>query len=137
MAISLAILCALALAAVGASWFALISAKAVVQKAGQRTNDLESRMETAVQALQTRVDEMSAEMREVAHQPAPVSSAPAVPRPGMNLTTRSQVLRLNRRGESVEQISKLLTVPRQEVELLLKVHRIVLGTMETPNRASG
>jgi uncharacterized protein (DUF3084 family) len=133
----LAILCALALAAVGASWFALISAKAMIQKAGQRTSDLESRMETTVQTLQTRLEKLSAEMREAEHQPAPVSPLPAVPRPGMNLTTRSQVLRLNRRGETVEQISKVLAVPRQEVELLLKVHRIVLGTMEAPNRASG
>jgi DNA-binding NarL/FixJ family response regulator len=131
VAVPLAILCALALAAVGASWFALISAKALVRKADQRTSDLESRTETSLQALQTKLEELRAEAQDVTHQPQVVNPTPAVPRPGMNLTTRSQVLRLNRRGESVEQIARILTVPRQEVELLLKVHRIVLGTMET------
>jgi hypothetical protein len=45
----------------------------------------------------------------------------------MNLSKRSQVLRMHRRGDPPDQIATSLAVPRQEVELLLKVQRIVLG----------
>jgi hypothetical protein len=34
---------------------------------------------------------------------------------------------MHRHGESAEQIAGALQVPRQEVDLLLKVHRIVLS----------
>jgi hypothetical protein len=129
VAIALAILCALALAAVGASWFALLYAKALVQTANRRTDDLQSQTATALRGAEASMEQLKAEMRELGQQPA-VTMTPGMPRPGMNLTTRSQVLRLHRRGETPEQIAKFLSVPRQEVDLLLKVHSIVLASME-------
>jgi hypothetical protein len=36
---------------------------------------------------------------------------------------------MHRRGEGVEQIASALELPRQEVDLLLKVHRIVLSSV--------
>ena len=45
------------------------------------------------------------------------------PRPGMNANRRSQVLRMYRRGERPEQIAAALSLPQNEVDLLLKVHR--------------
>lgn len=51
----------------------------------------------------------------------------AIPlRSGINLSRRSQALRLYRRGETPEQIASSLMVPTGEVRLLLKVHRLVL-----------
>jgi transcriptional regulator len=47
----------------------------------------------------------------------------------MNLTRRSQALRLRRKGDSPEQIAETLNMPRQEVSLLLKVHEIVLNNL--------
>lgn len=47
-------------------------------------------------------------------------------RSGMNLTRRSQALRLHRRGETPEQIAATLMVPTGEVRLLLKVHRLTM-----------
>jgi len=44
-------------------------------------------------------------------------------RSSVNLSKRSQVIRLSKRGESVEAIAGTLALPRREVELLLKVHR--------------
>jgi hypothetical protein len=35
---------------------------------------------------------------------------------------------MHRRGESAERIASELEIPPQEVELLIKVHRIVLGS---------
>jgi hypothetical protein len=51
---------------------------------------------------------------------------PACSRPGLNLTTGSQVLRLHRHGETAENIARVLEVRRQQVDLLLKVHGIVM-----------
>ena len=45
----------------------------------------------------------------------------------MNLSKRSQVLRMGRRGDTPEQVAAALAVPLQEVDLLVKVHRIVLS----------
>lgn len=49
-------------------------------------------------------------------------------KPCMNLSRRSQALRLHRQGESPEQIARTLDLPRQQVDLLLKVHEIVLNS---------
>jgi len=56
-------------------------------------------------------------------------SAPApafLPGASMNLTKRGEALRLHRRGEPAERIASALQLPRNEVELLLKVHRTVV-----------
>jgi hypothetical protein len=47
----------------------------------------------------------------------------------MNVTRRSQALRLRRKGSSPEQIAAALEMPRQQVDLLLKVHEIVLNNL--------
>lgn len=46
-------------------------------------------------------------------------------RSGMNLNKRTQALRQNRLGQPSGEIAKTLDMPRAEVDLLLKVHRIV------------
>jgi hypothetical protein len=45
------------------------------------------------------------------------------------MNKRSQVLRMQRRGDAPEQIAIALEVPLQEVDLLLKVQRIVLRNL--------
>ena len=50
----------------------------------------------------------------------PVQTAPGV---SINLTKRSQALRMHRRGDTPEQIGSVLQMPRNEVELLLKVQK--------------
>ncbi len=61
------------------------------------------------------------------NEPAPVSESPPPPprRPSINMTRRSQVLRLHHRGEMPEQIAAALGVPLNEVDLMLKVNRMV------------
>jgi len=89
----------------------------------RRTREFSS--DSARQAVAA-VDRLATEVREL----PPATSPPAVgpPRSGMNLTKRSQILRLHRRGDSPEQIATGLEIPLQEVTLLLKVHHIVLQT---------
>lgn len=95
--------------------------------------------------LKKRMDELAARQ----HAPAAAGERPsegsdfetassAVPlRPGINLSRRSQALRRYRRGETPEQIAASLMVPTGEVQLLLKVHRLVTEQMIAgPSRAA-
>jgi hypothetical protein len=126
VAIPLGILCALALAAMGLSFFAMFYAKALASAVERRISSLESRMDSALQASEAKLAELLAEARDRELQPG-VTVLPARLRPGLNLTTRSQALRMHRRGESAENIARALEVPRQEVDLLLKVHGILIS----------
>jgi hypothetical protein len=129
VAIVLAIVTTLALTALGVSWFAFVYARSLVQAASRRASNLQGEMERSVQATKASLEELTAEVQELERQP-PVAMVPRKPRAGLNLTNRSQVLRLHRRGEPAEKIASILEIPKQEVDLLLKVHRIVLSTMD-------
>ena len=82
--------------------------------------------DATVESLRARLEAVTAEIRELERQPA-VSLTPGIPKPGMNVVKRSQALRMHRRGERPEQIAAALELPRQEVDLLLKVHSIVIS----------
>jgi len=77
-------------------------------------------------AAQQALEELREGLRE-AEERAGVLVAPTPPASGMNLNKRTQALRMSRRGEKPEQIAAALGLPQKEVELLVKVHRIVLG----------
>ncbi len=64
--------------------------------------------------------------REEAAQPTPMPAAG----PALNLNKRGQVLRMRRRGENPETIAAALSIPRNEVDLLLKVHQMSLEQVE-------
>jgi hypothetical protein len=86
------------------------------------------------ESLEARVAHLVAEMDELRERsgerdtgrPAPVGGslgwAPEVA--GVNLNRRGQVLRLRRRGRTVEEIASTLQMPRGEVELMVKVHEL-------------
>jgi hypothetical protein len=84
--------------------------------------------EDTTQELRATIEGLAAQVRELQRTPAAPADG-AAPRAGFNVTKRSQALRLHRQGESADQIAASLQLPRQEVELLLKVHRIVLSTV--------
>ena len=54
------------------------------------------------------------------------SPMPAMPGISINLTKRTQALRMYRRGDSSEQIASVLRMPRDEVDLLLKVQKALV-----------
>jgi hypothetical protein len=68
-------------------------------------------------SLAERLSSLESESREM---PGSVSI-----RPGMNLNKRTQALRQYRLGQASPDIAKSLDMPRAEVDLLIKVHRIV------------
>ncbi|MBI5086277.1 MAG: hypothetical protein HZB13_16980 [Acidobacteria bacterium] len=63
----------------------------------------------------------------VADQPQPSMDAPPPLGAALNFNKRSQALRMYRRGEPAEKISAALQMPRNEVDLILKVHQASTG----------
>lgn len=65
------------------------------------------------------------ELKEVAERVSLLT--PSTPRAnGIHLGKRTQVLQLARRGNRSDQIAACLQVPQNEVDLVLKVHRMVI-----------
>jgi len=50
---------------------------------------------------------------------------------GVNLTKRSQILRMRRRGETETSIAAAVQVPRNEVELVLKLDQLLNSVQES------
>jgi len=74
---------------------------------------------------------------ETAPASAPAEASAVPVRPGMNLSRRSQALRLARRGESPEQIASRLGLATGEVRLLLKIHGKLMQQAIAGPRGSG
>jgi hypothetical protein len=120
-----AFVCALGLAAMALSFFVLHRAQDLVRSAGQGPQKRPPDYEAALRDLREGLDSMAAQVHDLQRQPAH-AVVPAAPKTGLNVNKRSQALRMNRRGDSAEQIATVLEIPLQEVDLLLKVHRIVI-----------
>ena len=91
----------------------------------KRTRQGETALAEAVAAVRAALDEARAEVQEMKeHTGMLVPPAPA--RSGLNLSKRGQVLQMYRRGQAPEQIAASLSLPLTEIELLIKVHQIVL-----------
>jgi hypothetical protein len=72
------------------------------------------------------------ELEQTASSPiqnAPIAGATAAGN-GVNNTLRSKVLKMHRLGQSPDRIAGSLHVPRGEVDLLVKVHKIVMRPFE-------
>ena len=89
--------------------------------AKQQAGDNESTRELKVQ-----IEQLKERVRD-AEECAGIAVAPLQPKASLNLNKRTQVLRMSRRGERPENIAASLSLPRREVELLLKIHGLVLN----------
>ena len=126
--IPLSVLCGLILCATATSVFAVYRAHCMLREMDGRSRDRHSQWDSELQALRDTVDALAAQLHDLQNHP-PVAPPPGLPKPGLNLSKRSHALRMHRRGEGAEQIASALELPRQEVDLLLKVHRIVLSSV--------
>ena len=105
---------------------ALLFARVAIDAARQ-TAALGANNQRNMEALAARFEslqEQAAELRRL-----PVEDVPDAGRAALNLNKRAQVLRMHRRGDPPERIASLLEVPRQEVDLLIKVHRIIISQL--------
>jgi len=76
-------------------------------------------------ALAAQVQEMESALGQVRQSVTGIEERPAAVSPGLNLTRRTQALRMYRRGESVQTIAAALSAPRNEIELLLKLQAML------------
>jgi hypothetical protein len=83
---------------------------------------------TAARDAKLRLEEITLRLRD-SEERAGVLVAPDPPRSGLNLTKRSQVIRMSRRGERSENIAASLNLPRGEVDLLLKINALVVNNL--------
>jgi hypothetical protein len=129
MTIALAVMVtALALASLVVSVYALLTAHKLFHAAKVITHTVRAESAAVVETAQSRFNAMAQELQTVKSE-APPEILPGMPKPGMNLSRRSLALRLHRKGSSPEHIAASIDVPRQEVELLIKVHEIVLNNL--------
>jgi hypothetical protein len=99
-------------------------------RAGKKLASLETDWWAKIESL----DERCKELSQVSNLLVP----PPPPRSGLNLNKRSQALQMHRRGEAPPEIAAALAIPQNEVELLVKVQRIVLAGVDKPaSRAAG
>jgi hypothetical protein len=126
--VPLAAMCGLVLASVAVSVFTLWRARALIAAVRSNLDDTDPPDASAIELLKQEVAALQKQVQDTRQYPPP-GAIPAAPRSGLNLDKRSQALRLHRRGEAPKQIAAILELPIQEVELLIKVHRIVLRTI--------
>jgi hypothetical protein len=91
----------------------------------QRGKARETAYAESISSIRASLDGARERIREVQEQTGMLVQ-PAPTRSGLNLSKRGQVLQLHRRGQSPEQISTSLGLPLTEIDLLIKVHQIVL-----------
>ena len=84
--------------------------------------NLKTECGTLARGLNTLEKEVAAASDERAHEP-PAGTA-------QNSAKRAKALKMHRLGQSIEQISTALRLPRGDVVMLLKVHGIVLRSLE-------
>ena len=88
-----------------------------------------SGLEDAIQQMRAQIEDLKTRLQEAEdHAGLLVASTP--PRSGLNLSKRTQALRMFHRGESPEQIAAALSIPENEVQLLLKVNRILVEHLQ-------
>jgi hypothetical protein len=87
----------------------------------------------AAELAQNSLSELAKEVGEL-REAGRTEPAPLPPRPGeaINLTRRSQALRMHARGESVPSIAAALRIPQNEIRLLVKLNEAL-----SPAPASG
>jgi hypothetical protein len=109
----------------------------------QRVRELRARAGKQEKTVQAEIARLAAEIIELKGQileleqtdnslsSNPAASGPAAaPGNSVNSTLRSKVLKMHRLGQSPDRIAGALRVPKGEVDLLVKVHKIVMRPYE-------
>ncbi|MFB3776043.1 MAG: hypothetical protein ACE141_00495 [Bryobacteraceae bacterium] len=103
--------------------YLFLSVKQDAHRADRRALEHQRKVDASLESVEKAIEQLRFGLAEVSElatklvEPPPAAS-------GLNLTKRSQALRMHRRGESLEHIAAALGMPLGEVELLLKVEQI-------------
>jgi hypothetical protein len=106
--------------------FFLLSFEKEVHRLKTRLAHRQAGDNTSTHDLKVQVQQLHDRLRDTEERAGIQITLPG-PKASMNLNKRTQVLRMSRRGERSENIAACLSLPRREVELLLKIHGLVLN----------
>ena len=100
-----------------------------------RTGNQEKTLETETARLSSEIVQLKGQILELEQSDKSLAGTAAhteVPATGtsVNNTLRSKVLKMHRLGQSPDRIAGALRVPKGEVDLLVKVHKIVMRPYE-------
>ena len=122
------VLCVLLAAGMGLCLYLFITLKreiaGLLHKREEDRRQIDS-LATALEQARAEARAVEADLREVEKQTG-MLVPPQPARSGLNLSKRTQVLRMHRGGHDNAGIASALALPRAEVDLLIKVHRIVV-----------
>jgi hypothetical protein len=126
----------LALAGMGACVWLFVLTKAEMRGGNNRSRRRAETIEASVNAVRVSLANLSKRLEETERQTGLLAPPPPT-RSGFNLSKRSQAIRMSRRGETPSQIAAVLELPQGEVDLLLKVHRLVVSLPVTSAASKG
>ena len=102
------------------------SLKRDVHRLAARMVQANASTRASLDELVSRLDDLLSRLQEV-ERCAALLVPPPPPRSGLNLSARTQAIRLFRRGDDPHRIAAVLGLPRNEVELLIKVHKLAVN----------
>ena len=107
-----------------------------VEKLRSRLGKLESQVQQATD-LSARISGLNLRIEDLESSGGPRAEA-LTGKPGaLSGTVRSKVLKMHRLGQPADRISDNLRVPKGEVDLLVKVHQIVMRPYEQSPLGTG
>jgi hypothetical protein len=101
-----------------------------------RTGQQEKTLETETARLSAEIVQLKGQIQELEQSDKALGTGTAAPGAApatgtsVNNTLRSKVLKMHRLGQSPDRIAGALRVPKGEVDLLVKVHKIVMRPYE-------
>ena len=95
-----------------------------------KVRDLSRTIREQREHFQNGMQQWREELESIRVEAPPEGMRPAAGQQALNLNKRGQVLRMRRRGENPETIAAALSLPRNEVDLLLKVHQLALEQVD-------
>jgi hypothetical protein len=110
--------------------FVFLSLKREIQEVKAKARRGQESWERASGELSRSLEEVVERLRE-AEERAGLLVAPAPPRSGLNLAKRTQAMRMYRQGRDPRAVAATLELPRADVELLMKVQKMVLNSAAT------
>ena len=128
--------CLFVVTGIGASVWLFLLLKAELHKASSRSKQRQAATEASLNAVRVSLFNLDKRIGDAERQTG-ILVPPPPTRSGFNLSKRSQAIRMHRRGETPSRIAAALELPQGEVDLLLKVHEIVVGpAIAAPSRGS-
>lgn len=107
-----------------------------VEKLRSRVGKFETQIQQATE-LNTGISGLKRRIEELETAGLPVGQIPTGKAASLNGTVRSKVLKMHRLGQPADRIADSLRIPKGEVDLLVKVHQIVMRPYEQAPAGAG